>query len=368
MSEKRLSRLYALLEDAQLDAVALNPGATLTYLTGLNFHLSERPTVLLAARGAAPALILPDLEFSKASLSSIPLECFSYNDDPVSWQNAFKEAAKALPLKHAKIGVEPTHLRILELNHLQAALPDAKLTPAESSLGILRIHKDKDEVEAMRAAARIAQEALLAILPLIGPGLSEQAIAAELTIQLLRAGAQPDLPFTPIVASGPNSANPHATPGERRLQSGDLILIDWGAAVNGYCSDITRTFVIGKTDPEMGKIARVVLEANQAGFAAAMPGAPAAAVDQAARSVIDSAGYGAFFTHRTGHGLGMEGHEAPYIYDGSAVTLQPGMTFTIEPGIYLPGRGGVRIEDDIVITESGAEQLTDLPRELQIIS
>ena len=368
MSDKRLSKLFSLLEESQLEAVALNPGPTMTYLTGLSFHLSERPTVLLAARGAAPVLILPDLERSKASLSAIPLECFSYSDDPATWQAAFKKAAQTLQLDQAHIGVEPTRLRVLELDHLQAALPEARFTPAETPLGALRIHKDEDEIVAMRAAARIAQHALLAILPNIKPGLTEAEIAAELTIQLLRAGSQPELPFTPIVASGPNSANPHATPSDRRLQPGDVLLFDWGAAANGYCSDITRTFAIEQIQPEMKNIARVVLEANEAGFAAAAPGAPASAVDQAARAVIDAAGYGEYFTHRTGHGLGMEGHEAPYIYDGSHVTLQPGMTFTIEPGIYLPGRGGVRIEDDVVITENGAERLTDLPRELRILS
>ena len=368
MSNKRLSKLFSLLEDARLDAVALNPGPSLTYLAGLHFHLSERPTVLLAARGAAPVLILPDLERIKASLSCIPLECFSYNDDPATWQAAFNKAIQTLQLNHARIGVEPTRLRVLELDYMKAALPDAQFIPAQSPLGALRIHKDSAEIESMQAAARIAQQALLATLPYIKTGLTEREMAAELTVQLLRAGSQPELPFTPIVASGPNSANPHATPSERRLQSGDLLLFDWGASANDYCSDITRTFAIGKADPEMEKIARVVLQANQAGFAAAAPGAPVSAVDQAARAVIDAAGYGAFFTHRTGHGLGMEGHEAPYIYAENQTLLQAGMTFTIEPGIYLPGRGGVRIEDDVVITENGAERLTDLPRELRTLS
>ena len=368
MSEKRLSNLYTLMEDARLDAVALNPGPSLTYLTGLHFHLSERPTVLLAARGAAPVLVLPELEHIKASLSAIPLECFSYNDDPATWQAAFKQAARTLPLDHARIGVEATRLRVLELDHLQAALPEATITPAETCLGALRLHKEDGEIKAMRAAVRIAQQALLTTLPQVKPGLSEQEIAAELTIQLLKAGSQPELPFTPIVASGPNSANPHATPSERRLQSGDLLLIDWGASAEDYCSDITRTFAIGRADPEMDKIGRVVLEANQAGFAAAAPGAPASAVDQAARAVIEAAGYGAYFTHRCGHGLGMEGHEAPYIYAENQTILEPGMTFTIEPGIYLPGRGGVRIEDNVVITASGAESLTDLPRGLKVLS
>jgi Xaa-Pro dipeptidase len=146
-----------------------------------------------------------------------------------------------------------------------------------------------------------------------------------------------------------------------------LLVIDWGANYEDYMSDITRTFAIGEVEPELAYIARIVSESNEAGRAAAQPGSPAGSVDQAARAVIEASGYGAFFTHRTGHGLGMEGHEAPYIFSANDIPLAPGMTFTVEPGIYLPNRGGVRIEDDILITESGSESLTDLSRNLKII-
>jgi Xaa-Pro dipeptidase len=167
------------------------------------------------------------------------------------------------------------------------------------------------------------------------------------------------------VSSGPNSANPHAVPSDRKLSPGDLLVIDWGASYQGYFSDITRTFAIGSQDPEYAHIGNIVLDANIAGRESAHPGIPAETVDQAARSVIESAGYGKYFTHRTGHGLGMEGHEDPYIRAGNLLTLEQGMTFTIEPGIYLPGRNGVRIEDDVVITPSGSECLTSLPREVK---
>jgi Xaa-Pro dipeptidase len=172
------------------------------------------------------------------------------------------------------------------------------------------------------------------------------------------------MPFSPIVAFGPNSANPHATPTERQLAEGDLLLFDWGAAVDGYFSDITRTFAVGDVDPELTKIAGIVKEANAAARAIGKPGLPISAVDKAARNVIELAGYGEYFTHRTGHGLGMEGHEEPYIRGDNEQLLETGMTFTIEPGIYLPGRGGVRIEDDVLVTENGLESFTDYPREL----
>jgi Xaa-Pro dipeptidase len=154
---------------------------------------------------------------------------------------------------------------------------------------------------------------------------------------------------------------------ERKLQGGDLLVVDWGAAFNGYISDLTRTFAVGKVDAEYEKIHKIVQEANAAGRVAAKPGVPCADVDKAARNVIDKAGYGKFFTHRTGHGIGMEGHEEPYMRGDNMQLLEPGMAFTVEPGIYLPGRNGVRIEDNMVITDSSAESLSDMPREIRVV-
>jgi Xaa-Pro dipeptidase len=186
-------------------------------------------------------------------------------------------------------------------------------------------------------------------------------------VGLLREGSESQVPFAPIVASGPNSANPHATPSDRRLERGDQLIIDWGANIGGYFSDLTRTFAIGEPPDEMKHIAQVVLQANEAAREKAGPGIPAQAVDRAARQVIEDAGYGDFFIHRTGHGLGMEVHEHPYIREGNLLPLAPGMTFTIEPGIYLPGRGGVRIEDDVVITNDGILSFSDMPRTLRTL-
>jgi Xaa-Pro dipeptidase len=175
------------------------------------------------------------------------------------------------------------------------------------------------------------------------------------------------MPFSPIVSGGPNSANPHASPTERKLQAGDLLVIDWGAAHDGYISDLTRTFAVGEVDDEYQKIHKIVQESNAAGRAAAKPGAHCAEVDIAARDVIEKSGYGKYFTHRTGHGIGMEGHEEPYMRGDNMQILEPGMAFTVEPGIYLPGRNGVRIEDNVVITESGADVLSDMPREIRVV-
>ncbi len=364
----RQERLTHAIDAAGFDALALNPGPSLIYLSGLHFHLMERPVILLFAPGRTPRLILPELEVGKTSGLPFPLEYHTYGEDPQSWGNTFAQAMSALRLKKdARIGVEPRSLRVLELRLLEYAAPNASFISAEDLIAGLRIAKDPAEIAAMRRAVQIAQNALLATLPSIKIGVTERELASELTVQLLRGGAESKLPFAPIVCAGSNSANPHAVPGERRLQAGDLLIIDWGAIHEGYLSDLTRTFAIGEISLENTRIAQVVAEANQAGRDAAAPGVPASMVDSATRQIIEKAGYGPYFIHRTGHGLGMEEHEEPYIRSGNTQLLSPGMTFTVEPGIYLPESGGVRIEDDVVITETGSESLSNLPREIKII-
>ena len=360
----RQARLAAALQQANLPALVLNPGPSLTYLTGLHFHLSERPVLVIFQPAQAPVIILPQLETAKLEGLAYHVQAFPYGEDPATWQDVVRNGLQHAELLAGKAGIEPRQLRVLELRLLEGAAPDLLYASGDEIVAGLRMCKDSAELAAMRRAAEIAQSALTATLPFILAGRSEAEIAAELTLQLLRAGSAGEMPFTPIVSTGPNSANPHAFPSERRLAEGDLLVIDWGAAYGGYFSDITRTFAIGKVGEEEQRIHQIVQQANAAGRAAGKPGAACEAVDQAARAVIEAAGYGAYFTHRTGHGLGMEGHEAPYMRAGNRQILAEGMTYTVEPGIYLTGRNGVRIEDDMVITADGCESLTDLPREL----
>ncbi len=367
MRIQRLERLYSLMQTAGLDFLALNPGPSLVYLTGLHFHLMERPTVLLIAPEQTPLFILPELEMLKVPQAVIPLDTLTFGDNPASWAGVFSTAAQKMGLANQRIGVESTQLRFLELNLLQQAAPQAHFVSGDAALDSLRLCKDATELASMRKAAQIAQDALRATLPLAKPGISEADLAAELCVQLLRHGSEPEFPFFPIVSSGPNSANPHAVPGERRLQTGDLLLFDWGAAYQGYFSDITRTFAIGAPSAEMREIYQVVLEANQAGRAAGKPGLRAGVIDDAARGVINQADYGPYFTHRTGHGLGMQAHETPYMFAENDLLLAEGMVYTVEPGIYLPDKGGVRIEDDVVVTAEGCQSLTDYPRELTVL-
>lgn len=367
MTSARLEKLTASLRTSGLDAVALNPGPTLTYLTGLHFHLMERPVVFLVARGQDPAIVLPELEMLKLEQMPYPVQAFAYGENPSEWDAAFRKAAQSLGLDGKRIGVEPRQMRLLEFRHVKNGAPEADFPDASDVLALLRLRKDKEEIEAMRRAVKVAQNALEATLPLIKTGMAEKELSAELVTQLLKHGSEPELPFSPIVSGGPNSANPHASPTERKLQAGDLLVIDWGATVDGYISDLTRTFAVGQVDAEYEKIHKIVQQANTAGRAAGKPGLPCAVVDKAAREVIERAGYGQYFTHRTGHGIGMEGHEEPYMRGDNMQILEPGMAYTVEPGIYLPGRNGVRVEDNVVVTETASESLSDMPREIRVV-
>ncbi len=367
MTLARLNNLTASLRTSNLDAVILNPGPTLTYLSGVQFHLMERPVVLFVAPGQDPVLVLPELELLKVDQFPYKVQAVAFGENPSEWENAFRKAAQLLGLDGKRIGVEPRQLRLLEFGYVKAGAPESEFPDASDVLSALRLKKDKAEVDAMRRAVKIAQDALEATIPLIKMGMTERELSSELVIQLLKNGSDSEFPFAPIISGGPNAANPHASPSERRLQAGDLLVVDWGAAYEGYISDLTRTFAVGEVDDECQKIHKIVQESNAAGRAAGKPGVPCAEVDKAAREVIEKSGYGKYFTHRTGHGIGMEGHEDPYMRGDNMQLLEPGMAYTVEPGIYLTGRNGVRIEDNIVITETGADCLSDMPREIRVV-
>ena len=367
MIHSRFDKLNASLRNSDLDAVILNPGPTQTYVSGLVFHLMERPIVLLYAKDQDPAIVLPELELQKVASLPYKMQVFAYPENPSEWDNVFRKAVQALGLDGKRIGVEPRQLRLLEFQYVKNSAPEADFPDASNVLSDLRLKKDKAEVDAMRHAVKIAQDALEATLPFIKVGMTEKEVSSELVVQLLKHGSDPEMPFSPIVSGGPNAANPHASPSDRKIQTGDLLVIDWGAAHGGYISDLTRTFAVGQVDAEYEKIHKIVQAANAAGRAAGKPGVPCAAVDKATRDVIEQAGYGVYFTHRTGHGIGMEGHEEPYMRGDNMQILEPGMAYTVEPGIYLPGRNGVRIEDNVVVTETGAECLSDMPREIRVV-
>ena len=362
MYTDRLTKLMEQAGDRGFDVVALVPGPNLFYLTGLSFHLSERPVVVFLPVTKTPAIVVPAFEAVKVESTSIEMDVFPYTDEE-GYTGAFKNACVALGLTGRTIGAEAFKMRLVEAQLLERYAPGCRLVPAEDALAELRMRKDEHELEQMRCAIAVTETALRSTMEQVRAGMTERAVAALLKIEMLEAGAE-GMSFAPLVVAGPNAASPHAGPSDRPIQPGETIVVDCGVTVSGYAADITRTFAIGALEPELARVYEVVRAANEAGRAAAGPGVPAEQVDRAARAVIEEAGYGAYFTHRTGHGLGLEVHEPPYIVAGNERPLEPGMTFTVEPGVYLPGRGGVRIEDDVVVTSDGAESLTSFERGL----
>jgi Xaa-Pro dipeptidase len=363
----RIEKLKKVMAEKGLTALAVNAGPSLTYLTGLHFHLMERPVVVIFSLDNEPTVILPELEQKKLEGLSFPVRQYTYGEDPVSWPQEFSRAVEDLHLTGQKIGIEPNQFRVLEYQLLSKACPGAGLVDGSEVVALLRSVKDAAEIQNMTEAVKIAESALVETLKRVKIGVTEKDIASELFLQLLRQGSESSLPFSPIVAAGPNGANPHSTPTSRKLQSGDLLIIDWGARYKGYASDLTRTFGVGKVEPEAKRIHELVQKANEAGRCAGAPGIACGAVDDAARNVIETGGYGAFFTHRTGHGIGMECHEDPYMRAGNTLLLIEGMTYTVEPGIYISGKNGVRIEDDVLVTVDGATSLSTMERGLVYI-
>lgn len=363
MNKRRVERLQEEMKKHGLDGIVLMPGPNMFYFSGMHTHVSERPILLFLPAAGDPTIIIPKLEAMKAEAAGIPhSRIFAWTDQ--EWfEGAFTQAAEALNLAGACWGVEALAMRVLEYETLQNAAPGWRSAHAEAAINTLRASKEPAELAAMEKAVDVAERAIEKLLPQIEIGMTEKQVAALLTNLLLEEGAE-SLAFPPIVSTGPNGASPHAVPTERPLAAGDFLVIDWGAYVDGYPSDITRTFAVGYVDREMARVYDVVRQANEAGKRAARPGATGEEVDRAARVVIEEAGYGDYFIHRTGHGLGLEVHEAPSMVAGNQAPLEPGNVFTVEPGIYLPGRGGVRIEDDVVVTADGHRSLTRFSREL----
>jgi Xaa-Pro dipeptidase len=364
MYSDRLTRLQATLQG--IDCLALLPGPDLRYLSGFNFHLMERPTVGFFPSEGDPVFVIPALEMSSYE-SGLPYEAKAFPwADGEGPEAAFREAFAALPEIHT-LAVPYLGMRVLELRLIQRHVPNAILVDGGLLMDSLRLIKDEAEVGHIRAAIQITESALESVLKGVKPGMTERQVAKQLEIaQLERGGGL--LPFEVVALAGPNAALPHGAPGDRAIQPGEVLLVDIGSSANGYFSDMTRTVVVGKEPDDRTKaIYQAVEAANAAGRAAARPGVPCQEVDRAARQVIEGAGFGKYFTHRTGHGIGLGIHEAPSVVEGNDLLLKPGMVFTVEPGIYFPGEVGVRIEDNVLITGDGAVSLTTFPRELTVV-
>jgi Xaa-Pro dipeptidase len=363
----RLEKLVNSLKENKIDAVAIVPGPNMLYITGLHFHTSERPVVAIITRSSKAILILPELEAAKADKWEAVEGVLTYGEDPSLWSDTFRIALRSLKPRPQVLGIEFRNTRLFEYQMIKESLTDCEIIPSDAILYKLREIKDGVEIAQTQKAIDIAQEALAETLTTIDFGWSEKEISALLTGNILKQGADAEFPFQPIVQIGANSAVPHGFVTEKRLGEKDILLIDWGARVNGYVSDITRTFKLGEIDSRLINAANIVQEANQAALSLVKPGVPASQIDQAARDVIKSAGFGEYFIHRTGHGIGLEGHEQPYIRSDNHAPLKEGMLFTIEPGIYIPGLGGIRIEDDVLVTSVSGQRMTTLPQEVSTL-
>ena len=339
------------------DCLAVVPGPNLYYITSKKFHLSERPVVLFIEEYNL-TFILPELESQK--LEGLGVDSLTYSD--VSGpQSAFDIFFENKQFK--KIGIESRIMRHLELNLIDRQ--GSEIVDSMFMFAKLRTKKSNDEIKLIEKAVSIAEKSLNSIINKLNSGISEKDFASQLVMELLKNGSESELPFSPIVASGANAANPHHFPTDKIISKNELVIIDWGANYQGYFSDITRTFATGKDiDSKLLDAFESVRLANEAARAKSAHGVTAGDVDFAARSIIDKRGFGEYFIHRTGHGLGLEIHEEPNIKQNEYFVLNEGNIYTIEPGIYLPGLGGIRIEDDVLIESSGSISLTTIPRNL----
>jgi Xaa-Pro aminopeptidase len=351
----RLSRLREELEDRGIDCLLLSAGADLPYFTGYEAMPLERLTMLVVPRHEEPTLVVPALEAPRVAPGPFRLRPWTETEDPVG-------IVAKLAGRPGVAAIGDTTWSVFLLG-LLSLLTDTTFVPASTVTRELRMRKDPAEVEALREAGA-AVDRVLARLPaeVRFAGRTERQVARDVVDLTIAEGH--DVATFWIVASGPNAASPHHEPGERVITEGDAVVVDFGGRRQGYCSDVTRTFVVGEPSAELTRVHHVVAEAQVAAKEAARPGVAAEGVDRAARAVIDAAGYGEFFIHRVGHGIGLEGHEHPYLVAGNRLPLEPGMAFSIEPGIYLPGRLGVRLEDICVVTGSGVEELNRAERSL----
>lgn len=367
---ERLERAAAAAAETGFDALLVGTGPDLRYLTGYEAIPLERLTLLILPADGEPVLLVPRLERPAAEAGlrvELPIVAWEETEDPYAIVAGRVGGGLGTPPRLAV----SDRLWALHLLRLEAAIPIAEFHPASLVLRTLRMRKDEDEIRLLAAAAAAADRVVEAVARGRLVGRTEADVAREVRERLVAEGHE-RAEFA-IVGSGPNSASPHHEAGERRIEAGEPIVLDIGGSLGGYGSDVTRTIWVTGGDPARGPDAKfraiyaVVQDAQAKAVAAVRPGVPAEALDAVARSVIEAAGYGAAFIHRTGHGIGLEGHEDPYLVAGNPEPIEPGMAFSIEPGIYLERRYGVRIEDIVVCGDEGPVVLNGLTRELLVV-
>ncbi len=363
----RLGRLRHLVVEAGLDAVLVTRLVNIRYLTG--FTGSAAMLLVPAAEGAAPTFVTDgryrDQAAEETDAAGVALGV-EVGLTPAAQRDLLVAAAGAAGALAGRVGLEETGVTWAQQRRFDSEwFPDAELVPSGAMVEALRRVKDAGEVARIRAACAIADDALAAVGPSLAHSPTEAGFALALEFAMRERGASA-VSFDPIVASGPNGARPHARPTERRIDRHDLVVLDFGCVVDGYCSDMTRTVAVDDPGPDARRLYGTVLAAQAAGRVAVRAGVGAAEVDAACRDLIAEAGWGDEFLHGTGHGVGLEVHEDPRVTKGADGTLVAGNVVTVEPGVYLPGVGGVRIEDTLVVADDGCTVLTEFPKDLHL--
>ncbi len=362
---QRLSQLHSLIQAAQLDAAVILPGYNLQALTGVRFMLLERPFMTIIPANGEAQTIIPSLEAQQFVETGFPGQVHRWTDAD-GYESAFAAAFGNLDLDGKTIGVEGLRMRYRDVLLLQKHTT-AQIVDTDPVLDQLRLHKSAQEIEYHRKAAQISEAALSTLLSELKVGMTERQIARRLDeLQTQLGGEGVSFPSTVLV--GARSALPHGESSDYALQHSDILLIDYGTRYKGYVSDITRVFFVGQPVPQLEAVYNAVLAANEAGRLAARTGISGAALNDIVANVLREHGYGEYIVHRTGHGIGLDVHEHPNISTENNHPLAAGMVFTIEPGLYLPGVGGVRIEDNVAIgPDGGVDVLTTFPRDLQVL-
>ena len=366
---ERIERLAAKVAEAGLDWLLVSAPLNLRWLTG--FTGSNGVALCPADPGRNPAVLLTDFRYTEQVAAQAPS---AWQIEIASNDLLGAGLAEHFPVpdsggdNYGTVGYDDKHLTVAQLAALETAFEErASFEPLSGSVEALRLIKSAAEVEKIRAAAQLADAAMIELLEGGLIGRSEVEVALILESAMRRLGAQ-ELSFPPIVAAGAHGALPHAEPREVEIEQGQMVTIDWGAKLDGYCSDCTRTYFTGEVDDQQSEIYDLVLESQIAGAAAVRPGPSGREVDSVARAIIEKGGYGDKFGHGLGHGVGLDVHEAPRLSRHGDAALEAGMIVTVEPGIYLPGQCGVRIEDLLLVTADGSEALNGLPKERQLVS
>lgn len=348
----------------KVEAIALVPGPNFTRALGHSFMSHERPFVLVIPAEGKPAAIVPNLELGSWEQVGFDGAVFYWRDQD-GYAGAFAALAAHLPM--TRLAVEGQVMRVFVHHALKQAMPDVEIIDAERQISGLRMIKTAADIAALEAAISLSERALHRVLEGVRVGQTEKEIESAL-IQALFAEGADDLAFTPIVAAGDNSARPHAhARADYKVQSGDALLFDFGGRKDGFCADITRTVFVGEVSEEGRAVYDTVLRANLAGLEVTRAGVTAHEIDDVVTGVLEASPYADRIRTKTGHGLGRDVHEAPYIMRGNHQELPAGTVYTNEPGLYGPGLFGVRIEDDVLITEDGCRTLTTFPKELMIV-